>query len=256
MEKPNTYMGKRRAKKQEIKQREQQPIQNIMERATVDRTNPNVSSVEIVVRSRLDYAFVCGDFWLLLCLYESCKNCCSKAQNPCHIHVLKHNANLDKSPAPSNPLFDMQKVEVSSPGISQRIHARRQHYSKSLIQFNNSQSLHARKPLTTKDASLAMNEWRLSKLNEYKERNIEVENEAFGRSNPLRVDNFRKRIQQIVNVGFKKPEEKELNIEKTSAFSDLIDRLGKVRNEDDLKSCIHLKSKLCGSSKYGNEEDA
>ncbi|KAI9079053.1 hypothetical protein K1719_039005 [Acacia pycnantha] len=51
--------------------------------------------------------------------------------------------------------------------------------SNSFAQFNNLHVLlRSRKPLTRKDAAV-INEWRLSKLRKYKERNIEVENEGF-----------------------------------------------------------------------------
>lgn len=176
--------------------------------------------------------------------------------------------------------------------------------------------------MTRKDAA-AMNEWRFSKLKEYRDRNIEAENEAFDRymlginlleevfsmgsaselnpndsmgsapelnpnpnsnttpvdphsiptpvgpnpeairmklklrSNPGRTDNFRKRLREIIDQGLKKLQKSELNDEddltktpkrdlneRASALTELIDKLNKARNEDDLKSCLEMKSEL------------
>jgi hypothetical protein len=165
----------------------------------------------------------------------------------------------------------------------------------------------------------AINEWRFSKLKEFKDRNIEVENEAFDRymhnislleevfslksflegstedgslssnhehasaedddteekmvseqklklrSNPRRSENVRKRLQQLVDGGLKKLQKLELNngsvnnqneldkrpekakglrAERASALSDLIDKLNKARNEEDLNSCMEIKAQL------------
>ncbi|KAK9927801.1 hypothetical protein M0R45_024967 [Rubus argutus] len=262
---------------------------------------------------------VCGNVARSRCPFESCKSCCSKAQNPCHIHVLKANATFsDKAPASSTPQFDHQSTEASSSGNSHRVASLRQ-LSNNFAQFNNVHiTLRTKKPLTRKDA-VATNEWRFAKLKEYKDRNIEVENEAFDRymqnislleevfsvnsnveesigdgssisnhnstaaegdngdmvsglklklrSNPMRTSNFRKRIQQIVEEGLKKlkkcefadgdkepSEQTELDkgpkegekwrAERASALSDLIDKLNKARNEEDLQSCIEMKTQL------------
>ena len=160
----------------------------------------------------------------------------------------------------------------------------------------------------------AINEWRFSKLKEYKERNIEVENETFDRymqnidlleevlavksmednvsfasesntssmekdneviitglklqlrSNSMRSDSARMRIQQIVDRGLKKlkmsvvngdtnkPFDEEPNntservkswrTERLSSISDLVDKINKARSEEDLKSCLEIKSQL------------
>lgn len=151
-----------------------------------------------------------------------------------------------------------------------------------------------------------INKWRFSKLKEYRERNIEAENEAFDRymqnvtlleevfsinstpeepcnhrsplsnpnptsaeqntepvaaglelklrSNPTRTENFRKRIQHIVDRGLKKLRKLESNggvsepteqkKERTVALSELFDKLNKARNEEDLKSCMEMKARL------------
>lgn len=87
------------------------------------------------------------------------------------------------------------------------------------------------------------------------------------RSNPMRTNNFRKRIQQVVDEGLKKLKKRELDdgekepivgtgldpgpkegekwrAERASALGDLIDKLNKARNEEDLKLCLEMKSQL------------
>ncbi|KAB2626033.1 hypothetical protein D8674_017693 [Pyrus ussuriensis x Pyrus communis] len=268
----------------------------------------------------------CGNVARSRCPYESCKSCCSKAQNPCYIHVLKTNTTFpDKAPTSNSPLFDHQSTDASPSGNSHRVASFRQ-LSINFAQFNNLHiPLHSKKPLTRKDA-VAINEWRISKLREYKDGNIEVENEAFDRymqnvslleqvfsvesiaeesmrdgssisnqntttnttednteamvsglklklrSNPMRTSNFRKRIQQIVDEGLKKlqkcefddggkkssvpngldkgPKKEETRwAGRTSALGDLIDKLNKARNKEDLKACLDLKSQLFSEHK-------
>ncbi|GAB2235279.1 hypothetical protein Drorol1_Dr00025700 [Drosera rotundifolia] len=121
----------------------------------------------------------CGNVARSRCPYQSCKSCCSKAQNPCHIHVLKPNATLaDRSASNATP--EQQTNEAPSPGPPQKGGSLRQ-LSTNFAQFNNVNTpARPRKPLTRKDA-VAINEWRFSKLKEYKESQIEAENEAFDR---------------------------------------------------------------------------
>ncbi|KAL5551250.1 hypothetical protein UlMin_001426 [Ulmus minor] len=82
------------------------------------------------------------------------------------------------------------------------------------------------------------------------------------RSNPGRTGNSRKRIKKIVDDGLKKLQKceygandpKELDkgpkraedwwAERASNLSDLIDKLNKARNEEDLKPCLEVKSQL------------
>ncbi|XP_057776479.1 uncharacterized protein LOC130995265 [Salvia miltiorrhiza] len=178
----------------------------------------------------------CGNVARSRCPYQSCKNCCAKAQNPCHIHVLKGNSSFpDKPPSTSSPLFDQQSSEASHSGSFNRL----RQLSNNFAQFSNLQtSFRSRKPLTKKDAEV-INEWRFSKLKEFRDGNIEAESEAFDRymqnvglleevfqvssefdeqnnermvhdlklklrSNPATTDNLRKRIQYIVDQGLKK----------------------------------------------------
>ncbi|XP_030524891.1 uncharacterized protein LOC115737071 [Rhodamnia argentea] len=123
----------------------------------------------------------CGNVARSRCPYQSCKSCCSKAQNPCHIHVLKANATFpDKTPPSSSPIFSQQATEQSPSGSSLRVASLRQ-LSNNFSQFNNVQMpLRTKKPLTRKDAA-AINEWRFAKLKEFKDRHIEVEDESFDR---------------------------------------------------------------------------
>lgn len=95
---------------------------------------------------------------------------------------------------------------MSSSGSAHRVTSLRQ-LSNNFAQFNNLQTpSRARKPLTRKEAS-QINEWRFSKLKEYKDRNIEIENEAFDRY--LQNINI---LEEIFAVNFKSedPVEDEL----------------------------------------------
>ncbi|XP_010478696.1 PREDICTED: uncharacterized protein LOC104757639 [Camelina sativa] len=250
----------------------------------------------------------CGNVARSRCPFQSCKGCCSRAENPCPIHVLKVAATPgEKMQAPSTPSSD-QKSSEGTPGTTTRVSSIRQ-LSSNFAQFNNlNASPRQRKPLTIKDAQ-ALNEWRFTKLKEYRDRNIEVENEAFDRymsnvnlleeafsftsapdeevtgsaaseqnseeknmselklrlrSNSARTENFKKRITETVNAGLfklKKPEfggssddqddmkrrrKRKKWEEKGSAFNEIIDKLNKARTEEDLKSCLEMKSKLRG----------
>lgn len=121
----------------------------------------------------------CGNVARSRCPYKSCKSCCSKAQNPCPIHVLKPNATFpDKPTTSSSPLFDQASADASPSGASLK-HTSLRHLSNSFAQFNGV-SLRARRPLSRKDAQ-AINVWRFSKLKEYNDQNMEAENEAFDR---------------------------------------------------------------------------
>lgn len=102
------------------------------------------------------------------------------------------------------------------------------------------------------------------------------------RSDPVRTNNFRKRMQQIVDQGLNKLQKCELDeglnervdqnvldkgpkrtkdswAERASALSDLIDKINKARNEEDLKSCWELKSQLFShhtlSSQLGSDSE-
>lgn len=97
------------------------------------------------------------------------------------------------------------------------------------------------------------------------------------RSNPVRTSNFRKRIQQIVDQGLKKLQKCELDdrvegpvdpkeldkgpksaedwwAERALTLNDLVDKLNKARNEEDLKSCLEVKSQLFNHHKESQLE--
>ncbi|XP_039024578.1 uncharacterized protein LOC120157543 [Hibiscus syriacus] len=191
----------------------------------------------------------CGNVARSRCPFRSCKSCCSKAQNPCHIHVLKSNSAFpEKTQTSSTPSPDQKSTQASSQVTSLRVPSYRQ-LSNAFAQFDNLQ-VRTKKHVTRKDA-IALNEWRFSKLKEFKDRNIEIENNAFDRymqnislleevfstegsepsstsqegetsvvtsgmkltlrSNPVRTNNVRKRIQQIVDQGIKKLQKSEPN---------------------------------------------
>ncbi|XP_058755252.1 uncharacterized protein LOC131628435 isoform X2 [Vicia villosa] len=121
----------------------------------------------------------CGNVARSRCPYESCKSCCSRNQNPCPIHVLKASTIPDNTPSTGAAPLDRKSFEPP-PSVAGRVASLRQ-LSNSFAQFNNLHlSLRSKKPLTRKDAA-AINEWRFSKLKEYKEQNVEAENEAFDR---------------------------------------------------------------------------
>ncbi|CAF1929252.1 unnamed protein product [Brassica oleracea var. botrytis] len=246
---------------------------------------------------------------LHLCPFQSCKGCCSRAENPCPIHVLKGVVTSAEKTAPSTPSSE-QKASEGTPG---RVSSIRQ-LSSNFAQFNNLNAVsRQRKPLTIKDAQ-ALNEWRFTKLKEYRNRNIEVENDAFDRyminvnlleeafslasvpeeeetaasernneertvselklrlrSNSATAEGFKMRITETVKAGLVKVQKpggksddqdyikrriKSRRLEeKTSALNEIIDKLNKARTEEDLKSCVEMRSKLCGNVSSSSASD-
>ncbi|XP_068635320.1 uncharacterized protein [Aristolochia californica] len=250
----------------------------------------------------------CGNVARSRCPYQSCKSCCAKAQNPCHIHVLKSNTILpDRSPSLISSL-DQTSTATSPSGASLRVSSLRQ-IPNNYAKFIGAQGpVRARRPLSRKDAA-TINSWRFSKLKEYNERNIEAESEAFDRyiqnaslleeafpvkseaqsfspgnedgtgvliseikvkvkASNQRAENFRHRIQGLVDHGLaklrkwemddevcgpedptgqkelKKPRKAEKRADRASAVNELIDKLNKARTEEDLKCCVEMKSLL------------
>lgn len=263
----------------------------------------------------------CGNVARSRCPFQSCKSCCAKAQNPCHIHVLKGGSTLpEKIPASGSPVVDQQSTEASHSGSSHRAASLRQ-LSSNFAQFNNLQTpLRSRRPLTRKDAQV-INEWRFMKLKQYRDSNIAAENEAFDRymqnvglleevfavnsaedeqnedgsteddneaminrlklqlrSDPARIENTRKRMQYVIDQGLrklrklesgdnatdlsdldalgKKKKAKTPEAEHVVAFSDLIDKLNKARNEEDLKACWEMKSQLFNQPKIEKQAES
>ncbi|WZZ59821.1 uncharacterized protein LOC111213789 [Brassica napus] len=251
----------------------------------------------------------CGNVARSRCPFQSCKGCCSRAENPCPIHVLKGVVTSAEKTAPSTPSSE-QKASEGTPG---RVSSIRQ-LSSNFAQFNNLNAVsRQRKPLTIKDAQ-ALNEWRFTKLKEYRNRNIEVENDAFDRyminvnlleeafslasvpeeeetaasernneertvselklrlrSNSATAEGFKMRITETVKAGLVKVQKpggksddqdyikrriKSRRLEeKTSALNEIIDKLNKARTEEDLKSCVEMRSKLCGNVSSSSASD-
>ncbi|GAA0183157.1 hypothetical protein LIER_30624 [Lithospermum erythrorhizon] len=260
----------------------------------------------------------CGNVARSRCPFQSCKNCCAKAQNPCHIHVLKGSSNIpEKLPASSTSKVDQQSTESSQSGNSAHRIASLRQLSSSFAQFNNLQSpIKSRKPLTKKDAQV-LNEWRFSRLKDFQEGELGAENEAFDRymqnvglleevfsantasdgeieinansldspktseddspeaalisgfklkfrSNPVRIENMKKRMQYVVDQGFRKLRRFEANdessdiddlgnrpkrlksgnSERASTLSDLMDKLNKACNAEDVEASVAMKSHL------------
>lgn len=200
---------------------------------------------------------------------------------------MKGNTSLpDKTPTSTSSLNFQNSSETSSSGNAHRVTSLRQ-LSNNFSQFNNLQTpARAKKPLTRKEAS-QINEWRFSKLKEYKDRNIEIENESFDRylqnitlledvfalnSNlegengtmlsKLKIqktENFTDKIRFIVNNGLKnlETEAQETTGPKKARYSGLVElnkKLTNARTEEDLKTCRLLKAQLFNRPE--NIEDA
>lgn len=98
------------------------------------------------------------------------------------------------------------------------------------------------------------------------------------RSNSIRTDNFRRRIHQIVDQGLKKLQEPELDdgvndlsdqdepkegpkkakswkTQRALGISDLIDKLNKARNEEDMRTCVDMKFQLFNRDTTSNQTE-
>lgn len=131
----------------------------------------------------------CGNVARSRCPFQSCKNCCSNAQNPCHIHVLKQSNIIPAptTPPPPPPTAATNNTKTTTPAtapeppppdvLSSRVSWR----LSSLKRYSNHvHMMRTKKPLTRKDI-VNINKHRFSKLREHIERNIEAENESFDR---------------------------------------------------------------------------
>ncbi|KAJ6342256.1 hypothetical protein OIU78_010228, partial [Salix suchowensis] len=109
---------------------------------------------------------------------------------------------------------------------------------------------------STEDGSLVSNHDHASAEDDTEEKMVS-EQKLKLLSNPRRSENVRKRIQQIVDGGLKKLQKLELNepdkraerakgsrAERASALSDLVGKLNKAHNEEDLNSCMEIKAQL------------
>lgn len=119
----------------------------------------------------------CGNVARSRCPFQSCKGCCSRAQNPCHIHVLKQSSSTlpDKPPPSASPLPEQPSTDTHLKGASSlRLSSLRQ------LSSNVANNLRNKRPLSRKDA-IVVNKWRFSKLREQIEGERDAENEAFDR---------------------------------------------------------------------------
>ncbi|XP_074264724.1 uncharacterized protein LOC141587181 [Silene latifolia] len=265
----------------------------------------------------------CGNVARSRCPFQCCKSCCSKAQNPCHIHVLKPNATLADRGATANSAPPEQRPnEGAAPLPPAKVTSIRQ-LSNTFSQFNNVHTpARSRKPLSMKEA-LVINEWRFAKLKEYKESNIEAENDAFDRymqninlleevfdvnserlennsqlsnlpttsgekadivsemkaklrSNPGRINTFKKRTRQTVDQGLRNLQFYESNdgsgnldneddptpkaaknwwAGNMSSLTALNEKLNRAQTVEDIKRCIQVRAKNKGQAKLTSQKE-
>ncbi|MCO5546573.1 hypothetical protein L7F22_000002 [Adiantum nelumboides] len=105
---------------------------------------------------------------LCLCPFHSCKGCCVKAKNPCHIHVLK--------PAPAGDTVQgLPEKPTMHPVVSTTVS--QHHHPNDSLRLRTFKSSGI---ITRKDATL-INNFRFQKLKEYIEDIFEIEDLAFDR---------------------------------------------------------------------------
>ncbi|KAJ1279536.1 hypothetical protein BS78_04G163600 [Paspalum vaginatum] len=117
----------------------------------------------------------CGNVARSRCPFQCCKSCCYKAQNPCHIHVLKQTTTLPDKPSPTTaPVTEQASTNSAATGSSSRLAS----LQKLPHHFLN--SLRTKKIVTKKDVA-SINKWRFMKLKEHMQGDIDAENEAYER---------------------------------------------------------------------------
>ncbi|GJN12536.1 hypothetical protein PR202_ga30820 [Eleusine coracana subsp. coracana] len=117
----------------------------------------------------------CGNVARSRCPFQCCKACCYKAQNPCHIHVLKQTNTLPDKPSPTTaPVSEQPSTASLLTGSASRLTAlqRLPHHFLS--------ALRTKKSLAKKDVA-SINKWRFMKLKEHMQGDIDAENEAYER---------------------------------------------------------------------------
>ncbi|KAJ3681778.1 hypothetical protein LUZ60_014351 [Juncus effusus] len=220
----------------------------------------------------------CGNVARSRCPFQCCKSCCSIAQNPCHIHVLdvKKNSTLPDKASNSGASASLEQAlrdSNSSSNASWRLNSLRQLSARHL------EFLRARKPLAKKDTA-QINKWRIMKLREHIEADIEAENESFDRymqnisfleeifsvpESPASIsmpdiklglksnsensakskEKLRelvdKKLQDLNEINYEKKEGPERN---KGEINDLIEKLSKAKSEDDLKPCFEICAKI------------
>ncbi|CAN6300382.1 unnamed protein product [Urochloa humidicola] len=117
----------------------------------------------------------CGNVARSRCPFQCCKACCYKAQNPCHIHVLKQTNTLPDKPSPAAAAVTEQaSTTLPVTGSASRLAC----LQKLPHHFLN--SLRTKKSLTKKDVA-STNRWIFMKLKEHMQGDIDAENEAYER---------------------------------------------------------------------------
>ncbi|RCV44138.1 hypothetical protein SEVIR_9G356200v4 [Setaria viridis] len=117
----------------------------------------------------------CGNVARSRCPFQCCKACCYKAQNPCHIHVLKQTNTLPDKPSPTTaPVTEQASTNLPATGSSSRLAC----LQKLPHHFLN--SLRTKKSLGKKDVA-SINKWMFMKLKEHMQGDVDAENEAYER---------------------------------------------------------------------------
>ncbi|KAL6857255.1 hypothetical protein ACP4OV_018637 [Aristida adscensionis] len=117
----------------------------------------------------------CGNVARSRCPFQCCKSCCYKAQNPCHIHVLKQNNTLPEKPQPTTaPSSEQPSTNLALNGSSSRLAS----LQKLPHHFLN--SIRTKMSIAKKDV-VGINKWRFMKLREHMQGDIDAENEAYER---------------------------------------------------------------------------
>ncbi|CAN6312173.1 unnamed protein product [Urochloa humidicola] len=118
----------------------------------------------------------CGNVARSRCPFQCCKACCYKAQNPCHIHVLKQTNTLPDKPSPAAAaaaaVTEQASATLPATGSASRLAC----LQKLPHHFLN--SLRTKKSLTKKDVA-STNKWIFMKLKEHMQGDIDAENEAY-----------------------------------------------------------------------------
>lgn len=119
---------------------------------------------------------LCGNIARSRCPFQCCKSCCYKAQNPCHIHVLKQTNTLPDKPSPATAPATTEHQSNNLPATSSASRlAALQKLPQHFLKF-----LQTKKSVTKKDVA-GINKWRFMKLKEHMQGDTDAENEAYER---------------------------------------------------------------------------
>ncbi|KAF8669841.1 hypothetical protein HU200_051015 [Digitaria exilis] len=262
----------------------------------------------------------CGNVARSRCPFQCCKACCYKAQNPCHIHVLKQTNTLPDKPSPATaPVTEQPSTNLPATGSASRLAClqRLPHH------FLN--SLRTKKSIAKKDVA-SINKWRFMKLKEHMQGDIDAENEAYERytqnvglleetfcpmedsaaeaeaeatsedeermdllvseakvrlkSDSDNAESFKERVATILDQKLKNLREAQSSyeddklsdenqddytipvkftakqkMERAAKFNELLGKMTRARNEDDLKPCRDLIEQLFGNEVLFRKEN-